>query len=109
MRAAVLHEYGVPVADDFQEPLAGPGEAVVEVLAAGLNPVDVAISAGRFYAGKPPLPSVAGREGVGLLDGARVYFDAPVLPFGSMAERALIDPLSTYAVPDEVPEGVAVA
>jgi NADPH:quinone reductase-like Zn-dependent oxidoreductase len=109
MRAAVLHEYGVPSEGEFQEPSAGPEQAVVDVLAAGLNPVDVAICAGRFYAGKPPLPSVAGREGVGLLDGARVYFDAPIPPFGSMAERALIDPRSTYPVPDGVQDGVAVA
>jgi NADPH:quinone reductase-like Zn-dependent oxidoreductase len=110
MRAAVLKEYGVPVAGEFDEPSAeGPDQAVVDVLAAGLNPVDVAICAGRFYAGKPPLPSVAGREGVGMLDGKRVYFDAPVVPFGSMAERALVDPHSTYPVPDGVPDGVAVA
>jgi NADPH:quinone reductase-like Zn-dependent oxidoreductase len=109
MRAAVLHEYGVPSFDDFEEPSAGPGQALVEVLAAGLNPVDVAISAGRFYAGRPPLPSVAGREGVGMLDGARVYFDAPIPPFGSMAERALVDPGSTYSIPEGVADGVAVA
>jgi NADPH:quinone reductase-like Zn-dependent oxidoreductase len=109
MRAAVLHEHGVPSVDEFEEPAAGPEEAVVEVLAAGLNPVDVAICAGRFYAGKPPLPSVAGREGVGMLDGARVYFDAPIAPFGSMAERALINPASTYTVPEGVADGVAVA
>ncbi len=109
MRAAVLREYGVPSFGDFQEPSAGPGQAVVEVLAAGLNPVDVAISAGRFYAGRPPLPSVAGREGVGMLDGARVYFDAPIAPFGSMAERALVDPGATYPIPDGVENGVAVA
>ena len=109
MRAAVLRAYGVPSPGDFRDPSAGSGEAVVDVLAAGLNPVDVAICAGRFYAGPPPLPSVAGREGVGVLDGRRVYFDAPVAPFGSMAERALIDPRSAYPVPDEVPDGVAVA
>jgi NADPH2:quinone reductase len=109
MRAAVLHEYGVPSAGEFQEPAAGPDQAVVQVLAAGLNPVDVAICGGRFYAGRPPLPSIAGREGVGLLDGKRVYFDAPIAPFGSMAERALIDPRSTYPVPDGVADGVAVA
>jgi NADPH:quinone reductase-like Zn-dependent oxidoreductase len=109
MRAAVLHDYGVPSADEFEEPSAGAGQAVVEVLAAGLNPVDVAICAGRFYAGKPQLPSVAGREGVGVVDGARVYFDGPIAPFGSMAERALVDPAHTYAVPDGVPDGVAVA
>jgi NADPH:quinone reductase-like Zn-dependent oxidoreductase len=109
VKAAVLHEYGVPRYDEFQEPQTGAEQSVVEVLAAGLNPVDVSISAGRFYAGRPPLPSVAGREGVGLLDGRRVYFDGPVLPFGSMAERALIDPRSTYEVPDGVEDGLAVA
>jgi NADPH:quinone reductase-like Zn-dependent oxidoreductase len=109
MRAAVLHEYGVPRVDEFQDPAAGPDEAVVKVLAAGLNPVDVAISAGRYYAGKPPLPCVAGREGVGMLEGRRVYFDAPIFPYGSMAERALIDPRSAYPVPDGVTDGVAVA
>jgi NADPH:quinone reductase-like Zn-dependent oxidoreductase len=109
MRAAVVHEYGVPSEGEFQEPAAAPGQAVVDVLAAGLNPVDVAICSGRFYAGKPPLPFVAGREGVGMLGGERVYFDAPILPFGSMAERALIDPSATYPVPDGVRDGVAVA
>jgi NADPH:quinone reductase-like Zn-dependent oxidoreductase len=110
MRAAVLREYGVPTPEEFEEPAAeGPDRAVVEVLAAGVNPVDVSICAGRFYAGKPPLPSVAGREGVGTLDGVRVYFDAPIAPFGSMAERALVDPASTYPVPDGLDEGVAVA
>jgi NADPH:quinone reductase-like Zn-dependent oxidoreductase len=109
MRAAVLHEYGVPTPGEFEDPEAGRGQAMVDVLAAGVNPVDVSISAGRFYAGKPPLPSVAGREGVGMLNGERVYFDAPISPFGSMAERALIDPGSTYPVPDGVDEGVAVA
>ena len=107
MRAAVLHDYGVPVCDDFAEPPSGG--AVVEVLAAGMNPVDVAISSGRFYAGKPPLPSVAGREGVGMLDGRRVYFDSPQSPYGSMAQRALVDPASTCELPDGVSDGVAVA
>lgn len=56
MRAAVLHEYGTPRPDEFQEPEAGSDQSVVEVLAAGLNPVDVAICGGRFYADRPPLP-----------------------------------------------------
>src|SRR5271168_43264 len=110
MRAAVLREYGVPSPDEFEEPaVVGSDQAVVEVLAAGVNPVDVTICAGRFYAGPPPLPCVAGREGVGMLDGERVYFDAPVPPFGSMAERALIDARSAYRVPDGVDDGVAIA
>ena len=109
MRAAVLHQYGVPHACDFQEPVAGPEQALLEVRAAGVNPVDVAICAGRFYAGRPPLPSVAGLEGVGMLEGRRVYFDSPLTPFGSMAELSLVDPRGTYPVPDGVQDGLAVA
>lgn len=109
MRAAVLHEYGVPRFDQFEEPVAGPDQVVIEVRAAGVNPVDISISAGRFYAGKPPLPSVPGREGVGMLDGERVYFDTPVFPFGSMAERTVIQAGSAYPVPDAVEDGVAIA
>lgn len=109
MRAAVLREYGVPRPGEFQAPSPGPGQAVVEVLAAGVNPVDISITAGRFYAGKPQLPCVAGREGVGLMDGRRVYFDAPVAPFGSIAELSLIDPAATYPLDDAVEDGLAVA
>ena len=110
MRAAVLQELGVPRASEFREPEPGPGEELVEVRAAGLNPVDVAICAGTFYAGPPPIPSVAGREGVGTLsDGHRVYFDSPVLPWGSMAERTPIAAGSAYPLPEGVPDGLAVA
>jgi NADPH:quinone reductase-like Zn-dependent oxidoreductase len=115
VRAAVLREYGVPQAGEFQAPsverdgAAAGDRAVVEVRAAGVNPVDVAICAGRFYAGRPELPCVAGREGVGTLEGKRVYFDAPIAPFGSMAQLALIDPRATYPLPAGVPDGVGVA
>jgi NADPH:quinone reductase-like Zn-dependent oxidoreductase len=46
MRAAVLHEYGVPSPGEFEEPTAGDNQTVVDVLAAGVNPVDVSIAAG---------------------------------------------------------------
>lgn len=109
IKAAVLHELGVPEYGEFPAPSAGGGHEIVEVRAAGLNPVDVSISAGRFYAGAPALPCVAGREGVGMLGDTRVYFDTPVAPYGSMAERALIDPAGTYPLPDALDDGVAVA
>ncbi len=109
MRAAVLTELGLPEAGEFEEPVAGEGQAVVAVSVAGLNPVDVNIANGSFYGPDPPLPSVCGREGVGELDGRRVYFDEPIAPFGSMAERALIDPAGVFDVPDGVDDGQAVA
>ncbi|HEX4562885.1 MAG TPA: zinc-binding alcohol dehydrogenase family protein [Solirubrobacteraceae bacterium] len=109
MKAAVLPELGVPEYGEFPAPSPNGGQAVVQVGAAGLNPVDIAIAAGVFYAGVPPVPSVAGREGVGVLDGTRVYFDAPIPPYGSMAELALIDPAAAYPLPDALDDGVAIA
>jgi NADPH:quinone reductase-like Zn-dependent oxidoreductase len=104
----VLTEYGVPHPGEFDEPVADEGEAVVDVLAAGLNPVDVVTASGEFYEGAPELPSVPGKEGVGMLDGRRVYFGAAVQPFGSMAERALVKRENAFELPEGLDEGVAV-
>lgn len=110
MRAAILHEYGqTPQCEEFPDPeVATEGQAVVEVLAGGLNPVDLSMASGSFYGGSPPLPSVVGREGVGRTsDGALVYFDTPVAPFGSFAERALIESGSIVPVPDGLDPALA--
>ena len=49
MRAAILRWYGAPPEPgDFDEPTAGDGQALVEVLAGGLNPVDIRITSGTF-------------------------------------------------------------
>ena len=108
MRAAVLAELGVPRPGERPEPPAGDGQAVVDVLAAGLNPVDVAMAAGAFRGGPPPLPSVPGLEGVGVLDGRRVYFDATVSPHGSMAARAVVERDLAIELPDGLDEAVAI-
>src|SRR5689334_3076786 len=92
MRAAILDEIGaVPRVDDFQEPTAGDDTIVVDVHAAGLNPVDLMLSSGRFYGMVPSVPSVVGREGVGRdSDGRRGYFPACIPPFGAFAQRTLV-------------------
>jgi NADPH2:quinone reductase len=56
-RSARLSEVPSPVRD--------AGDALVRVLAAPLNPADIAIAAGRFFAGHPPPPYVPGIEVVG--------------------------------------------
>jgi NADPH2:quinone reductase len=110
MRAAVLEEAGVPRLGEFEEPTAGDGSVVVSVLAAGINHLDLAKAGGSFYTGPPTIPSVPGSDGVGrLADGTRVYFDEPVAPFGSMAERALVDPAHVFPIRDEVDDAVAAA
>ncbi len=110
MRAAVLEVHGQPPsAGEFAEPEAGEEQAVVEVLAAGLNPVDLAIASGAFY-GRAPPPSVVGREGVARLpDGTRAYFESAVAPYGSMAERAPIELAAAIPLPEGLDEGLACA
>jgi NADPH2:quinone reductase len=55
------------------EPERKPGEALVEVIAAPLNPVDISVASGRFFAGAPPVPYVGGAEAVGrVVEGDRV-------------------------------------
>ena len=49
---------------DAPEPVAGPGEVVLEVEYAGLNPADRYL-AERLYPAKPALPHILGRDGVG--------------------------------------------
>jgi NADPH:quinone reductase-like Zn-dependent oxidoreductase len=112
MHAAVLHEHGAtPAYETFEDPVAGDGQVVVEVAAAGVNPVDVRKASGTFVTGPPPLPSVVGSEGVGRVagDGRRVYFGAPVAPFGAFAERVLVGEEDPIELPDGIDDGAAVA
>ena len=55
MKAAVLHELGrVPRFEEFSEPAAGAGEAIVRVRAASLKPIDKQLAAGTHFAGVDP-------------------------------------------------------
>jgi NADPH2:quinone reductase len=110
VRAAVLRELGSPPGlDDFDEPSAEAGQAVVEVAAAGINPVDLAIASGKFYGGSPAVPSIVGREGIAALpDGGLAYFDGPVPPYGSMAERTVVADESVIPLPEGLDPALAV-
>jgi NADPH:quinone reductase-like Zn-dependent oxidoreductase len=49
MKAIVVHEYGGPEVLKFEEypdPVAGPGEVLVRVVAASVNPIDCKQRAG---------------------------------------------------------------
>src|ERR671926_1430665 len=102
MKAAVIRKVGaVADVDDVGEP---PGEAI-EVLAAPINPIDVAVSRGVLASGHPELPYVPGCEAVGRTrDGRVVWIFAGSLgrtSQGAIAERAPIG--DAHAI--EVPEG----
>src|SRR5437762_6332281 len=91
MPAAVNHRPGrTPELADWSEP---SGDTIYEVSAVALNPIDVNIGAGRYFAGHPEFPYVPGCEGVGRApDGTRVYLfgDGHGLSRdGLLAERTL--------------------
>ena len=107
MRAAILREHGtVPEVAEHPDPT---GPDVVQVLAAGMNPVDIRIATGTFGLERHEPPYVAGKEGVGRReDGSLVYFEYSVKPFGAFAERTQLRPGDGYPVPDGLDPAVAV-
>jgi NADPH2:quinone reductase len=52
---------------EIPEPNPGPGEAVVGVALAGLNPADRYMAAGEYPA-KPAFPHILGRDGLGIVE-----------------------------------------
>jgi NADPH2:quinone reductase len=111
MKAAVLTEVGVPPSfDDFPDPEPRADEVVVEVVAAGVHHLDLAKASGAVPDTVPALPSVVGSDGVGrLLDGRRVFFDAPVSPYGSWAQRTLVSEANLLDVAEGVDDVTAAA
>ena len=107
MRAAVLTAHGaVPQPGEFRDP---EGDDVVEVLAAGMNPVDIRIASGAFALERHEPPYVVGKEGVGRLpDGRLVYFEYSREPFGAFAERSQLPEGGGYPLPDGLDPALAV-
>jgi NADPH2:quinone reductase len=69
MRAAVVEALGRPPAPaELPVPRRRPGEALVRIRAAALNPVELHIWNGHFFDGPPRLPYVIGLEGAGVVE-----------------------------------------
>lgn len=106
MKAAVIRDVGAlaEVGD-----VAGPVGEAIEVLAAPINPIDLAVSRGLLAIGHPELPYVPGCEAVGrTADGRIVWLFGGSLgrtSDGALAERAAVG--DAHSV--EVPEGADAA
>src|SRR2546427_8241727 len=70
MKAIRVHKFGGPEVlqlDDVPDPKPGPGQVVVRIRAAGVNPVDTYIRSGS-YAMLPTLPYVPGNDCAGVIE-----------------------------------------
>lgn len=94
MRAAQIRTCGEPpVVAERPAPAPGPGQVLVEVVAAPVTPLDLLCATGTSYFGTPPTPYVPGVQGVGTVGGRTVWFPttAGMAPGdGSMAELAAV-------------------
>ena len=113
MKRIGVHELGGPEVMRLEEApplIARPGQVLVRVKAAGVNPVDTYVRAGQ-YGYHPEVPYTPGADGAGIVEstgegathvkvGDRVY-GARCLS-GSYAEQALFDALHVQPLPDSL-------
>ena len=113
MKAIQVHQFGGPevlVLEDVPTPKPGPGEVLVHVRAAGVNPYDTYMRAGT-YAVKPPLPYTPGSDAAGTVEavgsgvakvkpGDRVYTAKTIT--GAYAEYALALESQVYLLPEKI-------
>ena len=115
MQAILVEAFGDPDVlqlKDIPGPEPGPGQVVVRVHAAGVNPVEAYIRSGAYYR-KPPLPWTPGFDGAGVVEetgpgatefksGDRVYIAALGSWNGAYAERVVCEAAHVHPLPPDV-------
>jgi len=109
MNAAVVDDFSKPPRySTFPDPVAGEGEKLVTVAAAGLHQIVKALANGSHYGSTGELPFIPGVDGVGRLeDGKRVFFGGSRSPYGTFAERALAPGWMSIELPEELDDVTA--
>jgi NADPH:quinone reductase-like Zn-dependent oxidoreductase len=109
MYAAVVNSFDAPPRyTTFADPVAGEGEKLVTVSAAGLHPIVKGLAKGTHYGSSGELPFIAGIDGVGKLeDGTRVIFGVARSPFGTFAERSLAASWMCLPLPEAIDDVTA--
>jgi NADPH2:quinone reductase len=111
MRALVCKAYGPPeslVIEEWESPAPGPGQVMIDVVAAGINFPDVLVVAGKYQVKTPP-PFIPGNEATGIVaalgEGARRFAigDRVIVTTrgGAFADQCVADEHATAALPDE--------
>ena len=107
MRAAQVKELGAA-----PEPVELPDVDGLEIVAVALNPLDLAVGAGRFYGGHPPLPYIPGAEAVARVGDRPFYLGGEgrgMQKDGFLAERVNYPADRAIEIPEGLDEAVAAA
>jgi NADPH2:quinone reductase len=107
MRAIQITAFGGPEVlelAEVPEPVAGPGQLLIDVTRAGVNYADTH-QAENSYLAASKLPMIPGGEVAGLADGRRVV--ALTADGGGYAEKAVAWAATTYDIPDGVDDTTA--
>ncbi|QNI30300.1 zinc-binding alcohol dehydrogenase family protein [Alloacidobacterium dinghuense] len=109
MNAAVVHAFDAPPRyTTFADPVAGDGDVIVKVAAAGLHPIVRALANGTHYGSSGELSFIPGVDGAGRLeDGTRVYFGTTKPRYGTFAEKAAAAKWMCIPLPDGLDEVTA--
>jgi NADPH:quinone reductase-like Zn-dependent oxidoreductase len=110
MKAAILYSAdSVPVYGDFDEPAAGAGSQLVELVAAGIHHVTRSVAAGRHYGSGAAYPLIPGLNAVArTADGTLVFTASAPPPYGTLAERIASPEAMRFPLPDGAsPQAVA--
>lgn len=114
MKAILVRAFGGPEVlqlEPLPDPVPAPGQVLVAVHAAGVNPFDTYMRTGT-YATKPPLPYIPGADGAGVVEtvgaevksvrpGMRVFFGGTAThkAYGAYAEKVLCEPQQLHVLP----------
>lgn len=120
MPSAVIRRYATPPEYlQWPVPHRERGQALVQIVAAPISPLDLLCASGTSYFGKPRLPYIPGSQGVGmvkeadgLIPGQRIWFscDAGMKPGdGSMAQYCVIEESAALVLPDVIESDLAAA
>ena len=111
MRAAVIRQPGAtPALNEFADPQPGQGVSVGTLVAASLNPLDIAIVNDQFPVRRLQPPYIAGYEAVVQLgDGTRCYLTGPPAPYGTLAELVPVPDSAAFPVPADLDPVLAAA
>jgi NADPH:quinone reductase len=118
MRAVTVSDYGAaPVVIDLPTPAAAPGQVLIKLAAAGMNPMDTQLASGEWRPEPATFPMVLGVDGAGIVDalgegatrfslGDRIFGQLLMSPIGSAGTYAEYVAVTAEAPLALVPPGL---